>query len=138
MPRLERATRNPDTTPGKKEDKRHHRAEAMPAPAGFWRPEQDWRLYAACLDDDTELWFRETRADQAEGRSDPAKKVCRDCPVRLQCLAYALQSNERWGIWGGLSTEERDQLARQYATASGNGRGKGRGRQAPPDWGLLL
>jgi WhiB family transcriptional regulator, redox-sensing transcriptional regulator len=36
-----------------------------------------------------------------------AKRVCRKCPVRLQCLEYALEAGEHSGVWGGLNEVER-------------------------------
>jgi len=36
-----------------------------------------------------------------------AKGLCSSCPVLNECLAYALDNNERFGIWGGKSTRER-------------------------------
>ena len=39
-----------------------------------------------------------------------AKQLCRLCPVKLECLEYALGANETYGVWGGLSPDERDRL----------------------------
>jgi WhiB family redox-sensing transcriptional regulator len=39
--------------------------------------------------------------------------VCAGCPVRLQCLEMALQNDERFGIWGGLSERERRRVRLQ-------------------------
>lgn len=36
-----------------------------------------------------------------------AKQLCKQCPIRLQCLSYAIQANESWGIWGGTTPKER-------------------------------
>jgi hypothetical protein len=36
-----------------------------------------------------------------------AKALCKTCPVMSECLTYALESNERFGVWGGLSASER-------------------------------
>jgi len=49
-----------------------------------------------CLRFDPELFFAETPADVEE-----AKALCLDCPIRLQCLAGALDRREPWGVWGG-------------------------------------
>ena len=38
-----------------------------------------------------------------------AKRVCYDCPVLLECSRYAI-TNEEWGVWGGLTEEERQKL----------------------------
>jgi WhiB family redox-sensing transcriptional regulator len=67
-----------------------------------------WRDRALCAEVDPELFFPET------GESpDPAKRVCRACEVRAECLDYALDRGERFGVWGGLSVGERLDLARQ-------------------------
>mgnify|MGYP002651610175 CR=1 FL=1 len=52
------------------------------------------------------------------GSTRDAKKVCVGCEVRSECLEYALLHDERFGIWGGLSAEERRRMtAVQAATA---------------------
>jgi WhiB family transcriptional regulator, redox-sensing transcriptional regulator len=47
------------------------------------------------------------------GSTREAKRVCRSCEVRAECLGYALEHDERFGIWGGLSERERRRLKRQ-------------------------
>jgi WhiB family redox-sensing transcriptional regulator len=54
-----------------------------------------------------ELWFPEKG-----GSTAAAKRVCRSCPVRSECLEYALANDERFGIWGGLSERERRRVKR--------------------------
>ncbi|WP_230202968.1 WhiB family transcriptional regulator [Parafrankia discariae] len=54
------------------------------------------RLVLPCWDVDPELFFAESPADV-----ESAKSVCVDCPVRLACLAAAIDRNEPWGVWGG-------------------------------------
>jgi WhiB family redox-sensing transcriptional regulator len=44
-----------------------------------------------------------------------AKELCDRCPVRTQCLEYAIVNDFRDGIWGGLTAAERDDLARSRA-----------------------
>lgn len=41
-----------------------------------------------------------------------AREGCRRCPVRAECLAYAVAAGERWGCWGGVSERERAQAGR--------------------------
>src|SRR5699024_397846 len=47
------------------------------------------------------------------GSTREAKKVCVSCEVRAECLEYALENDERFGIWGGLSERERRKLKRR-------------------------
>ena len=47
---------------------------------------------------------------------DRAKQVCGECPVKVDCLDYALETNQDSGIWGGTSEEERRTLRRRIAT----------------------
>lgn len=65
----------------------------------------DWMDDALCAQTDPDLFLIEQG-----GSSKPAKKVCVTCSVRLQCLQYALDHNEQWGIWGGLSRRQRNRL----------------------------
>jgi WhiB family transcriptional regulator, redox-sensing transcriptional regulator len=68
-----------------------------------------WQDKAACTGLDALLFFgrdREPRAER-EIREAKAKALCKLCPVRVQCLDYALGNSIRYGIWGGLNKEER-------------------------------
>lgn len=80
-------------------------------------PEADdgaaWRCDALCRGLGTELFFPvgavgPEAVEQAEG----AKTVCRACPVREQCLEFSLATNQVFGVWGGLTEEERRPLRR--------------------------
>jgi WhiB family redox-sensing transcriptional regulator len=59
---------------------------------------------------DPDLFFPERGASTRE-----AKAVCRGCEVRDECLEYALDQGEKFGIWGGLSERERRRVRRQRA-----------------------
>ena len=69
---------------------------AVELPAGNWWDE------ANCLGVDPDLFFPERGASTRE-----AKAVCRGCVVSDECLEYALQNSEKFGIWGGMSERER-------------------------------
>ena len=66
-----------------------------------------WHQHGACRGADPNLFFPE-RGDSVK----EAKAVCPRCPVRAECLEYALENHESMGIWGGLSGRERRQLSR--------------------------
>lgn len=46
--------------------------------------------------------------------TDRAKRICRHCHVRTDCLTWAIATRQQWGIWGGHTTEERNRLARKH------------------------
>ncbi len=75
--------------------------------------EENWQDDANCLGVDPDLFFPERGASTRE-----AKEVCRGCVVRGQCLEFALQNGEKFGIWGGLSERERRRIRRQRAQAA--------------------
>ena len=68
-------------------------------------PVEDWRDHAPCAQTDPHLFFPEKG-----GSARDAKRVCRGCEVRDKCLEYALNNDERFGVWGGLSERERRHL----------------------------
>ncbi len=74
--------------------------------------EENWQDDANCLGVDTSLFFPERGASTRE-----AKEVCRGCVVVKQCLEFALQNGEKYGIWGGLTERERKRIRRQRAAA---------------------
>jgi WhiB family redox-sensing transcriptional regulator len=74
--------------------------------------EFDWAAKAACKDIEPRLFFP-SRGEDAE----PGKQVCRSCPVRVECLEYAVEHREQHGIWGGYSERERRQM-RKFRAAS--------------------
>jgi len=76
-----------------------------------------WQDRAACRGIDALLFFgpdHEARPER-EIREAKAKAVCTLCPVRVQCLDYAVRNPIRHGIWGGLNEEERARERRRRA-----------------------
>ncbi len=61
-----------------------------------------FRMAGPCAQTDPEAFFPE-KANQTR----LVKKVCSGCEVRAQCLDYALDNDEQFGIWGGLTELER-------------------------------
>jgi WhiB family transcriptional regulator, redox-sensing transcriptional regulator len=76
-----------------------------------------WQDRVACSGMDVQLFFAPDfeRSQEREIREAKAKAVCRSCPVRVQCLDYALRNSIRYGIWGGLNQEERARERRRRA-----------------------
>lgn len=61
-----------------------------------------WWDHAACIGTDPEAFYPEKGGSPRE-----AKSVCAWCPVKPECLDWALRHGEKGGIWGGLSYNER-------------------------------
>lgn len=64
-----------------------------------------WQLEAACSEDQHDLFF-----SLAESKMEKAKAICQTCPVKSECLQFALDNDIEFGIYGGLSREERKVL----------------------------
>lgn len=69
-----------------------------------------WQEEALCAQTDPEAFFPERGASPRQ-----AKKVCAQCPVQAECLDFALEHNETFGVWGGLTEKERRRLRRSAA-----------------------
>ena len=79
---------------------------------------ETWQARALCRGPQAEMFFPPTHAERKEEklqREDRAMEICRTCPVRPDCLEYAIRIREPHGIWGGLNEVERKQLADRRA-----------------------
>ncbi len=74
--------------------------------------DQDWRAHALCGSTNPDLFFAVGAVEHKQ-----AKQICRECPVRSECLEYAMQAPVDHGIWGGLTERER----RRFRRAATNG-----------------
>jgi WhiB family redox-sensing transcriptional regulator len=75
-----------------------------------------WQWRAACRGEDANVFFPPShfeRADEKRGRERRAKGICAACPVRIECLEYAMRIHESHGVWGGLNELERRALLRE-------------------------
>lgn len=70
--------------------------------------ERPWLVFAACRDADPDLFFPANREE-----AEQALAICASCPVQPECLSYALEAGERFGIWGGLTEKERRKRLRK-------------------------
>jgi len=71
-----------------------------------------WRQQAICRDTDPDLFFPVGTTGQALVQIERAREVCNQCPVKRDCLEFALETNQDSGIWGGTSEEERRAIRR--------------------------
>jgi WhiB family redox-sensing transcriptional regulator len=81
-----------------------------------------WQQEAACRGVDASLFFAPNYFEKREeklARESRAKAYCARCPVRKECLEYALRIREPHGIWGGMNESERRQLLRERALQAG-------------------
>ena len=72
--------------------------------------ERPWAAYASCREADPELFFGGSDAQTRE-----AVKICSGCAVRDECLEWALDMRISYGIWGGLTEQERRRALRRSA-----------------------
>lgn len=81
--------------------------------SAFTRSGWGWQKDAACRGEDLDLFFGPPTGDDREygpaksEREAEAKWLCSLCPVRTECLESALANGERYGVWGGLTEDER-------------------------------
>jgi WhiB family redox-sensing transcriptional regulator len=75
-----------------------------PAPPDYWQDR------AACFGVDPDVFF-----PISEEEAGPALAYCRVCRIREECLAWALKNGERYGVWGGLTEQQRRRLQRRVA-----------------------
>ena len=66
----------------------------------------------ACEQSDPEAFYP-PRGEHASIQTRLAKVLCEACPVQRECLTYALIAREPYGIWGGMTTEDREKLLRR-------------------------
>jgi WhiB family redox-sensing transcriptional regulator len=81
-------------------------------------PPTDFFEDAACRGVDTDVFF-----PTSEANAEAAKEICATCPVREQCLEYALDTRPPDGVWGGLTPIERHRLIRRRQKAARKSRG---------------
>jgi WhiB family transcriptional regulator, redox-sensing transcriptional regulator len=73
-------------------------------------PPDMWQDSAACHGIDPDLFF-----PVSEEEAGPALTFCAACGIRAECLAWALKNGERYGVWGGLTEQQRRRLMRHVA-----------------------
>src|SRR5262245_29426321 len=74
--------------------------------------ELGWADHGNCVGVDSDYFFSESDRD-----TKVAKAICRGCPVRTECLTYALDNNLKHGVWGGMTASQRRRLASRRPAA---------------------
>ena len=74
----------------------------------------EWQYEGACRTLDTEMFFHPDgeRGPSRRNRAAEAKRVCAGCPVVNECRSHSLRAREPYGVWGGLTEEERRRVLR--------------------------
>ncbi|HSK28010.1 MAG TPA: WhiB family transcriptional regulator [Jiangellales bacterium] len=86
----------------------------LPGPvADIW----EWQLQGACRSADPDLFFHPEgeRGPRKTRRDEAARSICAGCPVLAQCRSHALAVREPYGVWGGLTEDDREAI---YAGAA--------------------
>jgi WhiB family transcriptional regulator, redox-sensing transcriptional regulator len=81
--------------------------------------EMSWSVDAHCIGEDPDLFFPVGTSAPAEEQTRRAKAICHACPVRSECLEWALVTCQDAGVWGGLDEEERREIRRARRRAAG-------------------
>ncbi len=78
----------------------------------------DWQLEGACRDIGPEIFFHPEgeRGIARRARDAAAKARCSECPVRVQCREHALRVREPYGVWGGMTEDERIAYLQRHAS----------------------
>jgi WhiB family transcriptional regulator, redox-sensing transcriptional regulator len=72
--------------------------------------ERPWAVFAACRGADSDLFFPLSKDHEMQ-----AVTICGTCPVLDDCLDYAVEAGERFGVWGGTTERQRRRLLRELA-----------------------
>ena len=87
------------------------------APAHF-PTDTKWRSRAACSSCPPELFFPSGSSEAALESAERAKRVCETCDVRTECLNFALDTRQEFGIWGGTDEKDRARIRPRQRVAS--------------------
>lgn len=63
--------------------------------------------------EDPELWWPNGTTGTEEEKITEAKRICSNCPVMTECLTFAIEQRQYFGIWGGTTEEERRDVRRR-------------------------
>jgi len=90
------------------------RLEVAPGSPASYDDPNTWRNDALCRGVETDLFFPAGELGEEPVRqAEAAKEVCSRCPVREDCLDYALATDQPFGVWGGTTEGERRAIRRR-------------------------
>jgi WhiB family redox-sensing transcriptional regulator len=80
--------------------------------------DESWKEHAACIGEDPRLWFPNDEGRRHYDRrvralTMTARAICARCPVRIDCLQYAIDVDARFGMFGGLTEWERTKITKR-------------------------
>lgn len=75
----------------------------------------DWMTEAACKGSSEIFYADSTDKKENAKKESQAKLLCKKCPVSAECLLFAIENNESFGIWGSFSSKERNMLANFFS-----------------------
>lgn len=80
----------------------------------------DWQLQGSCRGADPSLFFHPEgeRGPRRAARERAAKAICAGCPVSPECATAALAAHEPYGVWGGMSESEREEIVSRGGAAA--------------------
>ena len=84
----------------------------------IWDEDVSWQSNALCRGAEANLFFPPHHLEskeEREARESKAKSFCARCPVRDECLAFAIATREPHGIWGGMNEIERRRVLQKRA-----------------------
>lgn len=89
-------------------DRRHY-SQKLPKPL---LDNYEWQYKGECNKHNPETFFLPYNARMSEKTAliKVAKDICAQCPVIAECLSYALDTEQEFGVWGGLSEDERRRI----------------------------
>jgi WhiB family transcriptional regulator, redox-sensing transcriptional regulator len=73
----------------------------------------EWRSAGACLSADPDLFFPISTTGTGDAQVRKAQRICARCEVQRECLEFALNTGETYGVWGGTTPEERRRVRRR-------------------------
>jgi len=84
----------------------------------LYHESEDWVERGSCRSHDPEIFFPVSTTGIGRIDTEQAVAICRGCPVRQECLQWALRAGEAHGIWGGTTPEQRRYMRHELAPAS--------------------